>query len=104
MADMQGNGIYSDLAHELVTLFTRGAKYNEIKKHVESAATSREDAYLFLDSLEDEYRERLMNNDGSIRKEKIFSAVEEIEKTRDKIKRNVIVQYALKELALVLGR
>lgn len=103
MADMQEKGGYADLAHEMVTQFARGAKYYEIKKQIENAASSREEAYLFLDSLEDEYRERLVNNDGSLRKEKIFCAVEEIEKTRNKIKRNVIVQYALKELALALG-
>ena len=58
---------------------------------------------MFLDSLEDEYRDRMLIVGGSIKKEQIFAAVSEIENTRVKIKRHMTVQYALKEMALTLG-
>ena len=101
--DKDETNMFSELSAKLVTQFASGAKYYEIKKEIESIGKVREDAYLFLDSLEDEYRERLLVVGGSIKKERIFAAVSEIENTRDKIKRYVNVQFALKEMALALG-
>ena len=95
---------YSSVSRELAEMFLRRDDYHIIKKKIESVGKERQQAFLFLDSLEDEYRSRLLEGTaGSMKKEMIFSAVDEIERTRNKIKRNVSVQYALKEMALVLG-
>lgn len=101
--DKNETNMYSELSAQLVTQLSSGAKYHEIKKKIESIGRIREDAYMFLDSLEDEYRDRMLIVGGSIKKEQIFAAVSEIENTRVKIKRHMTVQYALKEMALTLG-
>lgn len=101
--DKNETNMYSELSTQLVTQLSSGAKYHEIKKKIESIGRIREDAYMFLDSLEDEYRDRMLIVGGSIKKEQIFAAVSEIENTRVKIKRHMTVQYALKEMALTLG-
>ena len=101
--DKNETNMYSELSAQLVTQLSSGAKYHEIKKKIESIGRIREDAYMFLDSLEDEYRDRMLIVGGSIKKEQIFAAVSEIENTRVKIKRHMTVQYALTEMALTLG-
>ena len=96
----------NDLAEKaavFVDQLTARDSYISQKKAIEKIGKDRDKAFIFLDSLEDEYRKRLLDMDSSIKKEVIFKAVDEIEKTRKKIKGNVTVQYALKALTLKLG-
>jgi DNA polymerase-3 subunit delta' len=96
----------NDLAEKtagFVDLLTSRGSYISLKRTIEKIGKDRDKAFIFLDSLEDEYRKRLLDMDSSIKKEVIFKAVDEIEKTRKKIKGNVTVQYALKALTLNLG-
>ena len=58
--DKNETNMYSELSAQLVTQLSSGAKYHEIKKKIESIGRIREDAYMFLDSLEDEYRDRML--------------------------------------------
>lgn len=95
---------FSELSKEMIESFMGREAYYKIKKKIESIGKERQQALLFLDSLEDEYRNRLLDvSTAGMKKEIVFNAIDEIEKTRNKIKRNVSVQYALKEMALVLG-
>lgn len=96
----------NDLAEKtagFVDLLTSRGSYISLKRTIEKIGKDRDKAFIFLDSLEDEYRKRLLDMDSSIKKEVIFKAVDEIEKTRKKIKGHVTVQYALKALTLNLG-
>jgi hypothetical protein len=57
------------LSKELVDNFSKREGYSRIKKAIEKFGKDRDKAYLFLDSLEEEYRSRLLDMDSSIKKE-----------------------------------
>lgn len=103
LADLTKSDEFAEISAKLVDQFSRRENYTQVKKTIDRIGKERESAYLFLDSLEEEYRSRLLDIDSGIKREVIFSAVDEIEKTRKRLKGNVTVQYALKALVLTLG-
>ena len=74
-----------------------------VKKIVEDLGKDRSEVILFLDSLEDAYRERLVGRTNDIKKDDVFRAVEEIERARQKVSKSAVVAYALKSMALRIG-
>lgn len=93
---------YGRVSEELVSMFARREKYYNIKPLIESIGKMSYQAFAFLDSLEDEYRKRLLDRSSGMKKDTVFYAVKVIEETRRKIKMHVVTQFALKEMALKL--
>lgn len=91
------------IAENIFNMIAVGCKYYEIKPEIENIGKNREDAYRFLDIMEEIYREKLVGGNLEISKNAIFNAVHKIEAARRKIQRNVSVQYALKQLMLEIG-
>ncbi|MBR6473179.1 MAG: hypothetical protein IKS99_05605 [Firmicutes bacterium] len=77
--------------------------FHKIKKAIASGIKTREEAYAFLDLLENTYRDIMIGRDERSRligKEEAIRAIEIIEETRRALYGNAIVGYALKRMAL----
>ena len=94
---------YHQKAEEMIAAIAERSDYARVKAIVDSIGKDRDEAVLFLDSLEDAYRERLLGRTHDIKKAEVFRAIDEIEAARRKIKRSVGVGYALKRMALGIG-
>ena len=103
MSDNSSDGKYSDKAKKIVELLAGYNNYSSIKKEIDKIDSTKEEAFVFLDSMEDAYREELLKISSSIKREQIFKAVSEIEIARNKIKRNINVKYTLKSMVLAIG-
>lgn len=94
---------YHRKAEEMIAAIADRSDYTRIHAIVSSIGKDRDEAILFLDSLEDAYRERLLGREHDIKKTEVFRAVDEIEAARNRIRRSVGVAYALKRMALGIG-
>ena len=77
-----------------------------MKGRLEKIARDKENTAEFLDSLQMEYRNLLINDSSSIRKikdEEIMNRIHEVETARRQIKQGVSPSYALKNLILKIG-
>lgn len=103
MSENNSVGKNSEKARKLVELLAGYNNYSSIKKEIDKIESTKEEAFLFLDCMEDVYREELLKISSSIKREQIFKAVSEIEIARNKIKRNINVKYTLKSMVLAIG-
>ena len=103
MPERESAGKYDEMAKEIVSMVAGNQSYTSMKSVMDKLDTTREEVFLFLDCLEDAFRDELVKISGTIKREQIFKAVEEIEIARKKIKGNVIVHYALKSMILAIG-
>ena len=94
---------YHQKAEQLIEAIASRADHKTVCGIFEDIQSDREEAVLFLDSLEDAYRERLLGRTRDMKKEDVFRAVAEIEDARQKIRKSAIVQYALKSMAMRIG-
>ncbi len=94
---------YHKKAEDLIEAISERSNWAGIKKIIDSIGKDRDEAVLFLDSLEDAYRERLLGRSNDMKKADVFRAIDEIEAARNKIKRSVGVAYALKRMAIGIG-
>ena len=97
------NDPFHKKAEEFIAAVSERSEYLKVKTIVESIGKDRDEAVLFLDSLEDAYRERLLGREHDIKKADVFRAIDEIETARGRIRRSVGVAYALKSMALGIG-
>lgn len=94
---------YRDMAKKVIDILARGNDYHSIKNMIEKIGKSDEKANMFLDSLEEEYRNELIQLSGRIKRNTIYDAISNIERTRGIINRNGNVKYALKEMTIAIG-
>lgn len=82
----------------------RGAEpYYKVQPLIDEACGEKKDAYIFLDSMEEELRNILLSGGSTTEKTWVYEAVHIIEETRDRIKRNINIKYAMKDMAIRIG-
>ena len=94
-----GENAFSELAES----FLEEKTFHEIKKLISSGIKNRDDAYLFLDVLENRYRDIMTGRDRrypSVTKDKAIRNIELTEETRRALNGNAVTDYAIKRLAL----
>ncbi|WP_051280678.1 hypothetical protein [Anaerovorax odorimutans] len=111
------------IAKEIESMIIQGKTFYEISKVLEKEISSKEEAYLFLDALEnwyrdigiyeyDNYGELILNQDflGEIEKKsklykkaQIYEAIDCIEEARNNLNRNINISYTLKKMILKIG-
>ena len=103
LSDENYSNEFSEDAKKAVEIMSQGRGYYILKNMIEKIGTGDDRANMFLDSLEEEYRNELINMSGNIKKKTIYDAIDKIENTRGIINRNGNVKYALKEMAIAIG-
>lgn len=91
---------------EIFEMTLMHAPFYKMKGRLEKIARDKENTAEFLDSLQMEYRNLLINDSSSIRKikdEEIMNRIHEVETARRQIKQGVSPSYALKNLILKIG-
>ncbi len=88
---------------ELVELLIEKKPYFKIKPLIDKYTKEKEDSLFLLDQLELEVRNMLINEDKRISKEFAFMAIDEIEKARTEVQRNMSKAYAIKKMVLRIG-
>lgn len=100
------DGNKRESAFELVSAIMDGEKFTKIKKLMSEEIKTRDDAFEFLDSLENSYRTILIGeNKEKLRlysREELIQAIELVEETRRDIVLNMNYSYAIKNLVLKL--
>lgn len=86
-------------ARKLADMILEGALYFELKKVIDKK--SKEDIDMFLDCLEETYRNDLI--DEKIKKDYGIGAIKAVEKARIEIRKNFTVGYVIKSMALTIG-
>jgi DNA polymerase-3 subunit delta' len=102
-SDVPKNAKEKKLAEKLITQISDGEPYYHVKNTIEKIGTEKTEIYIVLDCMEDIYRGMLLGKEARFDPESICSAVDLIEETRDRIKRNRNAAYTLKRMALKIG-
>lgn len=103
--DYSASGMY-ELAQNIADSLIAQKSFYEVKKLLEDVCKDRENAFAFLDALENVYGMIATSDDERSRlfpKAYIYNAVSLIEEARSDIRRNIAVGYAIKNLMIKIG-